>query len=62
MTIKCVRHPDQDALVKSFNGEQWVWLCVDCAAKEGYPLAIQLQSVHLIEKLMEPVQQVEVVQ
>lgn len=51
---KCVRHPDQDALVKFYDGEQWIWLCIDCAADEGYPLALQLKTSQLVKQLLLP--------
>lgn len=57
--IKCVRHPSEVALVKFWNGEQWIWLCIDCSADEGYPLALQLKSCQLVEQLLVPAQVIE---
>lgn len=58
-TIRCSRHPGESALVRHLEHG---WLCVSCAATEGYPLAVQLMTTRVIEKLIEPAQQIEGVQ
>jgi hypothetical protein len=57
--IKCSRHPGEDALVRHLD---FGWLCCSCAAKEGYPLAIQLMAQRVVERLMEPALKIEGVQ
>lgn len=48
---KCV-NDGRTALVRHLEKG---WLCVECAAKEGNPLALQLQTVRAVEKMLDAV-------